>query len=89
MDRRNFLRLLIGGAAAAVAPTKAYSFLGGIFRRKQELILPTPEWRPFNIGLIASDWRYSVQIRNIVEHLSLRNPLLDDIPFIEPVEPSS
>jgi hypothetical protein len=32
MDRRGFLRLLGIGVAAAVAPTKAYSFLGGILR---------------------------------------------------------
>lgn len=32
MDRRGFLRFLGLGAAAAVAPTKAYSFLGGILR---------------------------------------------------------
>lgn len=32
MDRRGFLRMLGMGAAAAVAPTKAYSFLGGILR---------------------------------------------------------
>lgn len=36
LNRRGFLRLLVGGAAAAAAPTKAYSFLGDILRKKVE-----------------------------------------------------
>jgi hypothetical protein len=38
MDRRNFLRFLSLGAVAAVAPTKAYSFLGGILRPRGKLV---------------------------------------------------
>lgn len=43
MDRRGFLRFLGLGAAAVVAPTKAYSFLGNILRPRKELILPSIE----------------------------------------------
>lgn len=40
MDRRGFLRFLGMGVAAAVAPTKAYSFLGGILRPRSAIITP-------------------------------------------------
>lgn len=54
MNRRGFLRLLGGAVAAAAAPTKAYSFLGGILRPRREIVWPNWEW---SVGPPIVLWR--------------------------------
>lgn len=53
MERRNFLRLLLGGAAAVAAPTKVYSFLGGIYRPRTTLVY----WQGHPVDFVK--WFYS------------------------------
>lgn len=43
------------GVAAAVAPTKAYSFLGGILRKRPEIICPVAT---INTPYIATEWKW-------------------------------
>lgn len=55
MDRRGFLRFLGMGIAAAVAPTKAYSFIGGILRKRPEIITPL---MTINSPVIVTPWEW-------------------------------
>lgn len=80
MDRRGFLRFLGMGVAAAVAPTKAYSFLGGILRPR------TPqydfEWGPFDFNtnkhsgkIIAVEW-FIDNVEQPIENLEVRDGVI-------------
>lgn len=52
MNRRGFLRLLVGGAAAAVAPTKTFAFFGNILRK------PEPSWDASDLAIMSA-WKES------------------------------
>lgn len=92
ISRRGFLRFLGGGVAAAVvapivAPTKAFSFLGGIFRPSRRIEVWT-ELMPgdpiyLTIGDVVKRTRDSTALRAYVEALNRPNTMCDDIPWSE------
>ena len=64
MDRRNFLRFLGAGLGVAAAPTKAYSFLGGIYRPRVEHF--TLRWS--SVGDITSSRHWELYVRSMESH---------------------
>lgn len=94
ISRRGFLRFLGGGVAAAVAapyvPKKAYSFLGGIFRPKPEplVYLSVADCvRQLN-GLQRPTWYFNrTAYIKISELLNEKNEVLDDVPWLDALQP--
>jgi hypothetical protein len=89
VDRRNFLRFLGLGAAAAVAPTKAYSFLGGILRPRKEVWTPVLRTEVLTLAEVVRRWGPSERERVDQMLYLITNPpwigVVDDIPWKEPV----
>lgn len=54
VNRRGFIRLLGGAAAAAAAPAKTYVFLGGILRPRSSVAADVFPGGPPKIGRIVS-----------------------------------
>jgi hypothetical protein len=84
MDRRHFLRFLGMGAAAAVAPKVSYSFLGGILRPRASL-LTIYSWRVVTLADVMYEFEPVQRAvhQAYVDSLSLRNPICDDIPWMD------
>lgn len=101
MDRRGFLRLLGGAVAAAVAPTKTYSFLGGILRPRPDFDPWLIKWgetevlglypRYLTIVDVARRPGMADKTAKIVELLEARSKDLDemmrDIPYLDSPTP--
>jgi hypothetical protein len=89
MDRRAFLRTLLGGTAAiAVAPLvpkgTVFSFLGGIFKPKRELWVPGAYYP--TLADIVRRLPPDAQFAKIADLLNQPCAVFDDLPWMGEIE---